>query len=178
VRLIAAPVALVAALVAVAPAVAKEGVKATLTTPIPRDAVPGTPLKVQWTLAYVEDGKRHLFGAGGVFVRLQSASGAEPETGYSSQTNGEFAAMVIVPEGGIGDVEIGLMSWRSDATGTHRGDMLFPITNDPLPGRLHLASAGDDDGPSATLIAVVAGALVALTALAALLARRRYASVA
>jgi hypothetical protein len=168
-------VGVVAALVAAAPAPAKEGVKATLTTPIPLDAEPGTPLKVGWTLAYVEDGKRHAFGAGGVFVRLRSASGAAAETAYAAETNGEFTTTVTVPEGGIGDVQIGLMGVRSDATGTHWAPMFFPITNDPLPGQLHVFS--EDSGPSAALIAVVAGSLLALTALAALVARRRYASV-
>jgi hypothetical protein len=165
-------VGVVAALVAAAPAAAKEGVKATLTTPIPLDAVPGTPLKVGWTLAFVEEGKRHAFGAGGVFARLRGPSG-EASTGFSSRTNGEFSATVTVPKGGIADVEIGLMGWRSDATGTHVAPAYFPITNDPLPGQLHVFS--DDSGPSATLIAVVAGSLLALTALAALVARRRFA---
>lgn len=172
-RLIAVPLAAVAVLVAAVPAFAKEGVKATLTTPIPLDAKPGTPLDVGWTLAFVEDGKRHAFGAGGVFVRLRSASGAAAETAFSPQTKGEFTATVKVPEGGIGDVQIGLMGWRSDATGTHYAPGFFPITNDPLPGQMHVFS--DDSGPSATLIAVVAGSLLALTALAALVARRRFA---
>jgi hypothetical protein len=173
-RLIAVPFALVAALVAAAPLAAKEGVKATLTTPIPLDAKPGTPLKVGWTLAYQEDGKRHAFGAGGVFVRLLSASGGKTETAYASQTTGEFTATVTVPDGGIGDVQIGLMGIRSDATGTHYAPGFFPITNDPLPGKLHVFS--EDSGPSKALIAVVAAVLLALTALAALVARRRYAA--
>ena len=40
-----------AALVAALPAAGKEGVKATLTTPIPLAAGPGTKLDVGWTLA-------------------------------------------------------------------------------------------------------------------------------
>jgi hypothetical protein len=166
-------VGVVAALVAAAPAAAKEGVKATLTTPIPLDAEPGTPLKVGWTLAYVEDGKRHAFGAGGVFVRLHGPSG-EASTGFASQTSGEFRATVTVPKGGIADVAIGLMGWRSDATGTHVAPAYFPITNDPLPGKVHYYSV--DSGVSPWVVALVAGVLLALTATAAAFARRKYAS--
>jgi hypothetical protein len=123
------------ALVAALPVGAKEGVQATLTTKIPLDAGPGVRLKVAWTLASVdEDGQSLPFGASGVYVRLLSASGADAEAGFADSATGKYAATVVVPEGGIGDVEVGLVGWVNDASGTRRGDAFFPITNDPVPG--------------------------------------------
>ncbi len=125
-----------AVLVGALPAAAKEGVKATLTTKIPLDAAPGTEVAVGWTLAYLDEaGRRQPFGAGEVFVRLLSASGARAETTFVDGS-GEFTANVAVPEGGIGDVRIGLRGYSDGRP----SDMLFPITNDPLPGRRHVAS--------------------------------------
>jgi hypothetical protein len=127
-----------AALVGALPAAGKDGVRATLTTSVPLDARAGTHLRVSWTLASLdEQGKRHPFGANGVFVRLLSASGDPAETGFAptgDYTTGEYTATVVVPEGGIGDVRIGLRGFTSGANGTHNGDMLFPIVNDPMPG--------------------------------------------
>jgi hypothetical protein len=144
-RLALASLALVAAsLVAAGPAGAKDGVKATLASRVPLDAPAGTQLRVAWRLfALDENGQRRPFGASGVFVRLGSASGAETREGFAPVRNhstGGYEAVVVVPKGGIGDIEIGLLGWRSDATGTHRGDAIFPITNDPLPGAPRVAS--------------------------------------
>src|SRR2546421_11798544 len=97
----------IAVLVAAVPASAKEGVKATLTTQVPLTAKAGTRLHVAWTLWFLENGRRQPFGAGDVFARLLSASGAPAETAYVDGS-GEFAATGTVPEGGIGDVRIGL----------------------------------------------------------------------
>ena len=167
-------VAVAAALVAALPAAAKNGVKATLTTRIPLDAKAGTPLHVGWTLAYPDaDGQLHPFGAGGVFVRLVSASGADARTGYSNG-DGAFRATVVVPEGGIADVLIGLRSWTNGKDGTKEGDMLFPITNDPLPGAARIVPPEPSGGGSTGWIAgSVAASLLALCAL--WLARRRHA---
>jgi hypothetical protein len=153
-------------LVAALPAAAKEGVKATLLTRIPLDAPAGTRLDVAWTLTYLDHGRRKPFGAGGVFVRLVSAAGAPAKTGFASG-NGDYRATVVVPEGGIGDVVIGLQGWTSGPEGTRESDLLFPITNDPLPG----AFRRDSGWPSWILIllpAVLGGtALLGAAVLAA-----------
>jgi len=110
-------------LVAAFPAAGKDGVKATLETAIPLDAPAGTRLHIAWKLA---NPAGRPFSAGGVYVRLVSASGAPAETGVApsdSQSMGEYAATVAVPEGGIGDVVIGLRGWTSGASGTHRADL-------------------------------------------------------
>ena len=177
--------AAIAAAAAALPAAAKEGVEATLVTRIPLDAKPGTELQVAWRLGYARGQERgRPFGANGVFVRLVSASGARPETGFApsgAYTRGEYAARVVVPEGGIGDVEIGLLSWTSDAAGTRRGDLLFPITNDPVPARARVASppaeptasASSDDRPTAWIVAAGLAVLIAMCSLGVAVAARR-----
>jgi hypothetical protein len=119
-------VVFVAAFFAAPAAQAKEGVHATLTTPIPLDAAPGTKLHVGWKLAN-RDGTP--FGGGDVFVRLRSASGDGAETAYTNG-GGTFAADVVVPKGGIGDVQIGIRGWSSGPDGTHEAPMFFPITTE------------------------------------------------
>ena len=164
-RLLVVLAGLAAGFVAAPAAVAKDDVRATLTTPIPLDAAPGTKLHIGWKLAN-RDGS--LFGAGGVFVRLLSASGDRPEAAYVNG-GGTFAADVVVPEGGIADVQIGIRSWSSGPNGTHEGDTLFPITNDPLPGPAQVSAP---DGSTPWTAVVVAAALLAAAAFALFLMRR------
>jgi hypothetical protein len=170
------------------PAEAKEDVRARLTTAIPMGAAPGTKIEVAWKLFYVaQDGRRRPFGASGVFVRLVSASGGEATEAFSYDQGGpgEYEATAVVPEGGIGDVEIGLMGWQSDATGTRRADMLFPIANEP--SRIAPIASPTSERPpppperraagsSAWTVVPLASAAAALAALAGtvvLLRRRR-----
>jgi hypothetical protein len=173
----ASPILVVAAVLAAcalaAPAAAKEGVRATLSTPIPLDAAPGTKLHVAWKLAN-RDGAP--FGGGDVFVRLSSASGGgRAETAYVNGA-GTFAADVVVPKGGIGDIQIGIRGWSSGPDGTHESPLIFPITNDPLPGKLVRTSTDSGgDGSNAWLFASVIGALLVLAAGAAAIVRRRHA---
>jgi hypothetical protein len=162
-----------ALLIGAPPAAAKEGVKATLTTKIPLDAAPGTKLEVGWTLAYLDDnGRRQPFGAGEVFVRLLSASGARAETTFVDGS-GSFIAKVAVPEGGIGDVRIGLRGYSDGRT----SDMLFPITNDPLPGPPRPLSGEPalrgDDGSNVWIAVLVGGSALTTCALAVFVARRK-----
>ena len=149
-------------------------------------ALPGTRIEVGWRLFYIgEDGRRRPFGASGVFVRLESASGDAAREAFSRDDGhgkGEYEASVVVPAGGIGDVEIGLMGWQSDAAGTRRADMLFPITNEPRPAAAPIvvpvadgpspAEAPSEEASGRTGV-LVASALGALAALAVALAVRR-----
>jgi hypothetical protein len=165
------------------PAAGKEGVEATLATDVPLDVEPGTQLRIAWTLTYAEgDMRGRPFGASGVFVRLLSASGARAEgvAPIGAYAGGEYAATVVVPEGGIGDVEIGLRGWTGGAGGTRRSDLLFPITNDPVPGSPRIASplsqqaTREPAGGSKAWIAVVGlASLLAAGASSAAVARRR-----
>jgi hypothetical protein len=90
-----------------------------------------------------------LFGAGGVFVRLASASGGAAETAFAREDRGRYTATVVVPEGGIGDVEIGLRGWVSGDVARRTSDLLFPITNDPVRDVARVASNARDR-PSST----------------------------
>ena len=179
-----------AALVAASAVSAKEDVKATLVTDIPLDAPAGTELDVAWRLFYVdENGERQPFGANGVFVRLLSASGAASEEGVApvgAYDTGEYEATVVVPGGGIRDIQLGLTGWVSDANGTRRSDLIFPITNDPRPGPITSAAPngpvpGASDAASPTWILVLAASLLSVPALliaAFVMGRRRYRATA
>ena len=144
--------AAVLASITAVPAGAKDGVNATLTTRIPLDATAGTRVRVAWRLFSVDErGKERPFGAGGVFVRLLSGSGAEAKEGLASvgpSETGEHEATVVVPEGGIRDIEIGLHGWTSGASGTRQSDLLFPITNDPVPTAARVALPSPDQARS------------------------------
>lgn len=170
---------IVAVTFAALPASAKEGVKATLSTSIPLGASEGTQLKVSWRLFFLDEtGERKPFNASRVFVRLRSASGAHTKDGFAlgdTHPTGDYRATVVVPKGGIGDVEIGLEGW-SDATGNiRRSDAIFPITNDPVPGGGGVASPPSSREDSTTwglLIGAAGLALVAVFGVALVLGRR------
>ena len=178
-------VAALAAGAAAVPAAGKDGVRATLATRVPLAADQGARLRVAWTLTYADEGGAGKpFGANGVFVRLVSASGAPAQTGFAptgSHAGGRYAATVLVPRGGIGDVEIGLVGMSSGEGGTRRADMLFPITNDPLPGSAHVVSAPSGaavsqpagGGPATSTIVVGLASILAAGALAAAAVARR-----
>jgi hypothetical protein len=170
-RLLAVLLAVVVTGVVVPSASAKEGVKATLTSGIPLGAQPGQPLPVSWTLTFQQSGKRYWFGASGVFVRLGSRLGAASTVGVSTSDNGRYSATVVVPEGGIGDIQIGLRGQPSEA--------LFPIVNDPLPGRATIATRLTADVPGGdSWTWVVAPLAIGAVALGAgILSRRRSSGV-
>jgi hypothetical protein len=175
--------ALLAASVVAAPALAKEDVQATLTAPLPLDAAPGDEIRVVWTLESVDDdGTRQPFGASGIYVRLFSAADGEPTIGPATGGGGRYEATVVVPEGGIGGVQIGLQGWVSNPTGTHPSDVFFPITNNPLPpvtdttpaaAATEPAPAETSSGMSPLWIVPLALALLAALGGAAVLVRRR-----
>ena len=170
------------------PAAGKEGVEATLASHVPLDAEPGARLTIRWTLAYFdEERKRRPFGANGVFVRLVSMTGARAETGLApigAHSAGEYAANVVVPKGGIGDIEIGLRGVASGPGGTKSSDLLFPITNDPVPGSARASPsasaepAQDREDGRATAGVFVAGLTLlgmCAVAVAVAVARRKHA---
>jgi hypothetical protein len=123
-----------AGLVAALPAAGKDGVEATLTTRVPLDAPAGKKLRIAWTLSFRdEQGRRQPFGAGGIFVRLTSATGRHATRAFADGSAGRYAAVIRVPKGGIRAVRIGLLGWASGVNGTHPSAVFFPITNDPVP---------------------------------------------
>jgi hypothetical protein len=157
-------VSLAAALVLAAPAAAKDGVQARVTTPIPADASPGDGLHVAWRLDFLDRSAKYTpFNAVGVFVRLRSASTGASTIAFATATahaDGRYDATVTVPKGGIGRVEIGLRGTT---------DVVFPLIGDPL-----VASTGGDGGGVARAVWLApAVALLGLVALLLALRRRR-----
>lgn len=107
-RLAACSLAALAALAA-APAGAKEGVVAQVVSAEPR---PGARVAVVWTLSSADGRRRRPFTAGGVFIRLASRAGrASARTFAAHGPLGRYRAVVRVPAGGVGRVEIGLLGW-------------------------------------------------------------------
>jgi hypothetical protein len=106
-----------------APAGAKTGVWAMITSGLPTTAPPGSRIRITWRLA---DRQGHPFGAGGVFVRLLSAEGSTtafaPGHAYA---DGRYAAIARVPARGVEAVEVGIR-------GT--SEVLFPLRRDPYDG--------------------------------------------
>jgi hypothetical protein len=122
----------------VSAALAKEGVRARLDTPVSGSAVPGETIEIAWTLSYIEHGERRPFGATGVFVRLLSASGGDPAKAYGKEHGGgRYVAKAKVPAAGIAGIEIGLEGTRSMGEITEYADVLFPVDN----ARLAMATA-------------------------------------
>jgi hypothetical protein len=167
----------VAVSVAVLPASAKEGVRATLLSSIPAHPRAGARLEVSWRLFEVGPHHRRVpFTAGAIVLRLRSATGSTSnETFASSAGPGIYRATVVVPKGGLGRIEIGMRGWSSGPSGTHRADLLFPITNAPMIdlGQVNLPASGR----GTHWLAIVTAAVPALLALGLvfLVARRRQA---
>jgi len=152
------------------PALAKEDVEARLRQPLPPDPAPGSVIHVAWTLTILESGGRP-FNACGVFVQLRSRAAGQSTRAYADPScaahpNGEYAADVVVPQGGMGALEIGL-------SGTT--DVFFPVVGVLSPTSTSPTStAVNAPGESAQIPwPLVLGTVVALLALVATAARSR-----
>jgi hypothetical protein len=178
--------------VAAPAAPAKEGVVAEV-TPVPAGADPGERVTVAWTLTMVDDGVRRSFGAAEIYVRLESATGGAATRAWVSDVGhppGRYTASVVVPEGGVGSIEIGIRGYVDGVP----GDLAFPIVNDalvpggdrgdgaldppPATGQARRPSpATSERSPPGPAVAVAAGVAALLVAAAARLRRGRRASV-
>ena len=141
---------------------AKEGAVARLHAPVPMDAQPGSAITLAWSLVLPEENDQPL-NACGVFVQLRSATGAIPTRGYAdggacrAHLKGEYEATVIVPEGGISAVEVGL-------SGTT--DIYFEVVQATTPASTPLAPRTQSLSSVAiiaTAIAIVGAALLIRT---------------
>ncbi|HEY7693945.1 MAG TPA: hypothetical protein VH816_16530 [Gaiellaceae bacterium] len=120
------------ALVAAVPASGKEGARATLTSHVPVAAAAGTRFRVAWVVTILDNGRRRPFGAGGMFVRLLGPARGASTKVYAQGLDGRYHAIVRVRRGGLRGIQFGLRSWVSDARGTHEGEWLVPVTNNPF----------------------------------------------
>jgi hypothetical protein len=115
------------------PPVARNWVNATLTSTVPLDSRPGTRLRISWRLWSLDQhGRKMPFDGGGIFARLVNRGGTKATTATAYGHSGQYSAVVRVPEGGIGKIQVGIRGWSDGPTGKHPAPVLFPLTNDPL----------------------------------------------
>ena len=115
-------------------ATAKEGVKATVLSPVSASANAGAEIQVTWLLADGESGEP--FNACAVFVRLIGPTGdsteAFAECGVEA-SKGKYKATPVVPNGGVKKIEIGVAGTVTNRDGqSRRSDWLMPLRNDPI----------------------------------------------
>jgi hypothetical protein len=128
-------VAALAALAVATPAAGKDDVRARIEGTVRCDAAAGSTISVAWRLESVERGRRRRFGAGDVFVRLLSRSGARPTKARARSTRrGRYRARVRVPRGEIRRLQIGLDGIRYVGDRIERAPIYFRIENDPCRG--------------------------------------------
>ena len=132
-RLWAALAAVVLALSLAGVAAAKGGALASLETPIPPDADPGTTIDVAWRAWMPDAGTDWPFSGLPVFIRLISADGGRSTETMGRESpagSGRYEATIAIPSGGVGRVEVGLFG-ESCVDGTcTRSDLLFELPED------------------------------------------------
>jgi len=150
---------LTAAALVAAPAYGKGDVTATIVTPIPANAEPGTLVRVVWRLRIEEES--HPVNADGVYLRVVGADGSRQDA-YArpgAHEDGFYAATVRVPVGGVENAVVGIRGTASYAGGrTVRRDAFFALTNEPVAA----ASSGRSLRMPLAAIALAALAAVAL----------------
>ena len=129
----------ICALLLVLPAAAaKDGVRAKLEAGSHLGAAPGTTIPIRWRLV---DANGRAFGASGIYLRISRCGGGLRRVKARDLGGGRFSARVVVPEGGIRRLRVGLEGWRIPAGGTaRRADMIFEF--DPPIARRCDARAG------------------------------------
>ena len=112
---------------------AKEGVKATIHTPISPAAIEGSHVHLSWSLA--DEKSNEPFSACAVFIRLIGPTGASTEAFAECGLDageGNYSVAAVVPCGGISKVEIGIAGTITDGEGkTERSDWLIPLASEP-----------------------------------------------
>jgi hypothetical protein len=169
--LLLAVLAGVSLLLLAAPSHGKTGVRARLSSGLPLAATPGEKITLKWTLGYRDEKERWRpgFDACGAFVRLVSASGRRPTVGFDSDgacrahPDGNYAATMTVPEGGVGAIKIGLRGTT---------DVFFPLERDSISGPAAPAAASEQPAfaaprPAPLVVGVTFASLAALALIAA-----------
>jgi len=121
-RAVLVVIVLAAAVAFVTAADAKNGVRATLTSTVPRAAPAGAKIVVTFVL---RDRSGHPFNAERVFVKLICPTKDASSIAFASNgghANGRYRVVAVVPPGGLGSLRIGLRG---------SSDVYFPITNNP-----------------------------------------------
>ncbi|HSL77877.1 MAG TPA: hypothetical protein VK867_13105 [Candidatus Limnocylindrales bacterium] len=134
--MIGAVVSVVAALSLTVPVLAKEGAEAKLDTALPRDVEPGSTIKVGWSVFSVDGDQTQPIYGSPVYIRLVGPDGTSVTEVMGTEVprgSGHYTASIQVPDGGIGEVIVGMVGESCVEGGAcQRSDMIFPLTDDPL----------------------------------------------
>ena len=106
-------------------------VEATLTSHVPTSARPGTQVRISWKLWSRNQGHNVPFVAAAIVARIVDPARTIVSTAPAHGEHGRYTAIVEVPRGGIGRVEVGIHAYRFGPNGTHPTIVLFRITNQP-----------------------------------------------
>jgi hypothetical protein len=139
---LAAGATLLLALVAVSPALAKEGIEVQLNAQIPADAKPGDTVSLFFTLTRIDENGMSPLRGSPVYVRLLGPRGDATEADAGeTRTPGTYQAAVVIPAGGAARVEFGIHGAAVDADGRASGaDLIWPYD-----GRLVAAAPAAPD---------------------------------
>lgn len=121
----------------------KEGVRASLTTPIPSTAAPGDEIVLAWTLRVVDANMQtQPFSAEYVFVQLLSPT-RDATIGFATggdHARGEYVARAKVPAGGIAAIQFGIRG-TTDSIIPLDGEVSIPATAaKPVPAQATAAT--------------------------------------
>jgi hypothetical protein len=184
-RLWAALPAVVLALSLAGVVAGKDGALASLETPVPPDADPGTRIDVAWRAWMPDSGSDWPFSGSPVFIRLVSANGGKATETMGRERppgSGRYEATIAIPSGGVGLVEVGLFG-ESCIEGTcTRSDLLFELPEDQRVPQLAaarpvvpVATQAPPAGarPVTTTVAIIGAGVVVLVAAVGLSRRAR-----
>jgi hypothetical protein len=130
------------ALMVTTAALAKGDAVATIDSPLPPDADPGTEITVGWTVTVpVPDGSPAPFNAEAMFIRLIPNAGEPVEVVGRQDRLGHYVATVTMPAGGLRDVEFGLRGESCSGGTCERSDLIFTTAEAPLAAAIRSATA-------------------------------------
>jgi hypothetical protein len=145
--------------------VAKDNAQAELDAAIPRDAEPGTEIDVAFRAWVPDGGKDWPFSGLAVFIRLTSPDGKASTEAAAHQDRsvpGRYTATVVIPDGGVGLVEVGLFGESCVNDVCTRSDLMFALPEEQRVPRAFAAPVAPPERP-ATAVQPTAVAAPGLT---------------
>ena len=103
-------------------------VHATLTSRVPANERAGMPIRVSWKLwSRGDNGKIAPFDSGAIFARIVNPALTAASTAPATGRRGRYSALLRIPPGGIGHIQIGMVAERFGPSGTRPIRVFFPI---------------------------------------------------
>jgi hypothetical protein len=150
--------------------VAKDNAQAELDAAIPRDAGPGTELDVAFRAWVPDGGKDWPFSGLAVFIRLTSPDGKASTEAAAHQDRsvpGRYTATVVIPDGGVGLVEVGMFGESCVNEVCTRSDLMFALPEEQRVPRAFAAPVAPPERPAPAAAVQPPAAAVQPTAVAA-----------